>query len=115
MAVTPKVFNGGTQLTTSATAYWTSTGIKSVIDYAKLTNFTTGAITVTVYRVPSGGSASNSNIIMKTKSIEGGQTDHCPEVSGAMLETGDMIQALASAASSVSIQLSGRTFSISTG
>lgn len=115
MAVTPKVFNSGTQLTTTAAAYWTSTNIKSIVDYAKLMNFTTGVITVTGYRVPSGQSAGNSYIIMKSVSIEAGQTYHCPEIVGATLETGDSVQLLASAAASVSVQMGGRTFNMPTG
>lgn len=114
MAATPKVFNSGTQLTTTVTAYWTSTNIKSTVDYAKLTNVTSGVITVTGYRVPNGQTAGNSYMVMNAKAIEGGQTDHAPELL-VYLEAGDSIQLLASAASSVSIQMGGRTFNMPIG
>lgn len=107
MAVTPKRLVDGSQLTTSAATYYTSTNCKTRIDAMALTNTTGGAITATVHLIPSGGSASASNTILSAQSIAAGATLIVPGAIGQWLEAGGFIQALASGATSISIVASG--------
>jgi hypothetical protein len=107
MAVTGKTLIPGSQLTTSAATYYTSTGIRTRIDALVLTNTTGSAATATVHRVPSGGSASASNCIMSAKSINAGETVVVIGAIGQWLEAGDFIQALANANTTITIVGSG--------
>jgi hypothetical protein len=89
------------QLGTSAATYYTVASGKqlrnAVLQFA---NTTGGAVTVTAYAIDSGGSASDSNAIIKGKSIAGGDT---LTVSVPVMDGGSVLQALASAGTSITI------------
>lgn len=110
MTTTPKRIVDGSQLTTSAATYYTSTGVKTRIDAMALTNTTASAATATVYLVPSGGSASASNCVLSAKSINAGDTYIVPGAIAQWLEAGGTLQALASANTTISIVASGVQF-----
>lgn len=107
MAITGRRMVAGTQLGTSAATAYTATNVKAQIQAFTLTNTTGGAVTATVHLVPSGGTASASNMILSAKSIAAGETYKCIEAIGQWLEAGGTIQALASAATSISLVASG--------
>ncbi len=65
-----------------------------------LANTTAGAVTYTVYAVPSGGSASDANAIVKGRSL--GANDFV-ELDLPRMGAGDTLQALAGAATSITI------------
>ena len=108
MARTPKNIISAAQLTTGATTYYTAPANTSCI-IRKITfmNTTAGAITVTVYLVPSGDTAGDDNTIAKTYSIAANTAWSCPDVEGHVLVAGDFVQALASAGTSITIIGSG--------
>jgi len=107
MAINPKRLIAGSQLTTSAAAYYTASNVKARIDALALTNTTAGAITATVHLVPSGGSATASNCILSAVSIAANSTLIVPGALGQWIESGGTIQALASANTSITIVASG--------
>lgn len=96
------------QLTGSNATYYTATNVRTVIDKCTVTNTTAGAVTLTLDIVDAGGSAGATERIISAKSIAAGETYRCPEMVGHVLENGDTIQGLASAATSLTIRVSGR-------
>jgi len=92
----------------ATTTQYTATGnTRTIIDKFTGTNYSGGVQTLTVYLVPSGGSANNSNL-MKAKALAAGECYVFPEIVGHTLNPGDSIQTAASAASSINIRSSGR-------
>jgi len=104
MSVTPKELIASAQLTTSSALQYTATNVRAIIDKFTLCNTTASAATVTVYI----GTASATNTIISEKSIAAGSTYTCPEIVGHILNPGETIYALASAAMSITIRASGR-------
>jgi hypothetical protein len=89
------------------TQYTAGTGVRTIIDKFSGYNGTAGAVSLTVNLVPSGGSADATNVKV-VKSIAAGETYTFPELVGQVLNTGDFISTLASAATSIVIRVSGR-------
>lgn len=107
MAVTPKALITSQQLTNAAATYYTSTNIVTIVDKFTLTNTTGGAVTATV----SIGADAASTRIISARSIAAGECYICPEMVGQVLNAGELIQALASANTSITVRASGRTVS----
>lgn len=107
MAVTLKQFTPAQYLTGSAATYYTATNCTARIDNCTLTNTDAGAITVTVYIIASGGTASADETIIAAKSIAAGDCYTCPELVGKTIPSGSFVQALASTASKIVIHMSG--------
>ena len=98
----------GVQLPSSVAAQYTCPANMSVIiRHAVFTNTTAGAITVTAYVVPSGGSVGDPTTVLDAFSIAGKTAYTSPELSGVVLATGDTLQCFASGATSVSLNVSG--------
>lgn len=110
MAVTPKRLVAGSQIAASATTYYTATNCKTRIDACAVTNTTVGAVTVTLHLVASGGSASASNCVCSAVSVAAGATLIPPGMIGQWIENGGTLQALASAATSLTLVASGVEF-----
>ena len=108
MAVTVKNLVPPKQLENAQTAQYTAVNCKTIIDKATVTNTNTANVTLSVNLVASGGSAGNSNLILKTRSIVPGETYLCPELVGQVLEAGGFISTLASSATSLTFSVSGR-------
>lgn len=97
-------------LTASAATYVTAAGVsKVVIKSAVFTNTDTVARTITVHRVPSAGSASAGNMVISAFSLSAGQAYVAPELANMVLNAGETLQALASTAAVVNINVSGLT------
>lgn len=107
MTTTPKVLIQPKLAEIAETLQYTSDNCKTAID--KLTAVNTGAanVTITVHLVPSGGAAGVANAFSKT--LAAGASWPFPDVVGHVLETGDTISTIASAAT-ISIRASGRQF-----
>ena len=91
-------------LTTSAASIYTSSG-QSAVTTMYLCNFSGSDATATVYLVANGSSAGNNNIIYKTIPIAAGDT-YIIDTERLVLDTGDSVQALASANTSISMTVS---------
>ena len=106
--LTPKAIVNGVNLTAAAVTYYTAgSGIRVVIKKATFVNDHTAAITVTINLVPSGGSATYANALIKTHSIAAGDTWTCYEMENHMLEAGGFISMLASTTAKIGCRISG--------
>lgn len=109
MTVTAKCLLEAKFASDSATTEYTAPlNTKAIIDKFTATNTDSGAVTITIYIVPSGGSASDSNMIVKTKSISAAETFDFSVLQNQILNTGDFIRVVASVASKMVIRISGR-------
>ena len=96
MAVTPsQIIAPGFVPNAKGTAY-TSTAAKTRIDYMAFTNVTAANVTLSVWLGPIGASER-----IDTKTILPGETYLCPEVIGALLSPGELIQWQCSAGSAL--------------
>lgn len=82
----------------------------AMVTAINVTNTSSAYVTLTVYVVPSGGSAGDSNALVSAKTLAPGESYQCPEVQGQVLSGNDTLQAVASAASSLNIRASGVEF-----
>lgn len=109
MTVTAKCLLEAKYASDSATTEYTAPlNTKAIIDKFTATNVDSGAVTITVYIVPSGGTATDSNMIIKAYSISAGATQDFSSLQNQILNTGDFISILASVASKMVIRISGR-------
>ena len=77
----------------AATYYTTPNGTRTVIKKLPFVNTTGGAVMVTVYLVPSAGTAAAANTLTSARSIAAGETWSCPDAENMVLEAGGFIQA----------------------
>lgn len=108
MTVTVKTLIPAKQAENAQTTQYTATNCKAIIDKFTVTNTTTGNVNFSTNIAASGGSAGDSNLIIKTRAIAPNQTYTCPELVGQVLESGAFISTLAGAATSLTIVASGR-------
>lgn len=92
----------------ATTEYTVPASTTTTIDSFTVTNSTGGAVNITVYLVPSGGSAGPSNVIVSAQAISAGATTVLSSLANQTLSTGDFISVFASAATSLTIRASGR-------
>jgi hypothetical protein len=111
MAVTPKVLVPPLQMQAVQTTQYTATAVKAIIDKATVTNTDTVNRTFSVNLVQSGGSATNANLIIDDKTVVPGETYLCPELVGQTLDSGGFISTIASAATALTLRVSGREVS----
>lgn len=105
------LFNPNQAANAETTQYTAPASTRTIIDKFTGTNTTGGAVTITVKLVPNGGAAGASNTIVSVKSIAAGECYTFPELVGHVLNPGDFISTLASAAASITIRASGREIS----
>lgn len=108
MAVKVKCIIPSKQLEDVQTNQYIATNSKTMIDKVTITNTTAAAVTFSCNLVPEGGAVADANAIIKDKSVAAGDTYVCPELVGHVLESGDAISMIASAATSLTIRASGR-------
>jgi hypothetical protein len=95
----------------SQTTQYTSTGVQTIIDKFTATNYSAVAATLSVNLVASAGSAGDSNLIVKTKTLQPSETYTFPELVGHVLPVGGFISTIAGTATSINIRASGRLVS----
>jgi hypothetical protein len=93
------------------TTQYTSTGVQTIIDKFTATNYSASAATLSVNLVASAGSATNDNLIVKTKTLQPAETYTFPELVGHVLPVGGFISTIAGTATSINIRASGRLVS----
>lgn len=108
MTVTPKTLVAPKQMEATNTTQYTATLCKALIDKATVTNTDTVNRSFSVNLIQSGGSASNSNLIIDDRTVVPGETYNCPELIGHELDAGAFISTIASAATSLTLRISGR-------
>lgn len=105
--IVPAVLQPGVALGTSeATVIAAAANTTCIIRRAVVANPTSGPVMVTVTRIPNGGGAL---VIVPTRSVAATGTDLLPELTNMVLNQGDVIQAMASAAASMNFFASGFT------
>ena len=108
MTVTVRVLVPSKQLEATQTTQYTATNAKAIIDKATVTNTDTVNRTFSVNLVTSGGSAGNSNLVIDERTVVPGETYLCQELVGQALESGGFISTVASAATALTLRVSGR-------
>lgn len=108
MSVTVKVLIPAKTAENSQTTQYTASGVTAVIDKFTATNYDTSARTLSVNLVTSADTAGNQNLIVKTKTLQAGETYTFPEIVGHAIMAGGFISTIASAASAINIRASGR-------
>ncbi len=111
MAVYVRVLIPSKTAENTQTTQYTSTAVTTIIDKFTATNYSSSAATLSVNLVSSLDNPGNQNLVIKTVTIQPGQTYLCPEVVGQVLLAGGTISTIASAASAINIRASGRTIS----
>ena len=90
------------------TQYSPGLGVRAIIDKATVTNTDTVVRNFSVNLVTSGGSAGNANLVVDARAVVPGETYMCPELVGQVLEAGSFISTIASAATALTLRISGR-------
>lgn len=108
MTVTLKVLVPPLQMQAIQTTQYTATAVRTIIDKATVTNTDTVNRTFSINLVTSGGAAGNSNLIIDTRTVVPDETYTCPELVGHVLGPGDFISTIASAATALTLRISGR-------
>jgi hypothetical protein len=108
MTVTVKVLVPAKFAENSQTTQYTATGVTAIIDKFTATNISGSAATISVNLVTVSGSAGNTNLITKTKTLQASEVYTFPELVGQVLAVGDFISTIAGTASAINIRVSGR-------
>ena len=108
MAVYVKVLIPAKIAENSQYTQYTATGVTTIIDKFTATNYSAAAATISVNLVTSAGSAGNTNLITKTKSLQPSEVYTFPELVGQVLGNGDFISTIAGTASAINMRVSGR-------
>lgn len=95
----------------SQTTQYISTGVQTIIDKFTATNYSGAATTISVNLVTAAGTADNSNLIVKTKTLQPSETYTFPELVGHVLPLNGFISTIAGTASAINIRASGRLVS----
>jgi hypothetical protein len=108
MTVTVKVLVPAKYAENAQTTQYTAAGVTTIIDKFTATNISGSAATISVNLVTTAGSAGNTNLITKTKTLQPSEVYTFPELVGQVLSAGDFISTIAGTASAINIRVSGR-------
>lgn len=108
MTVTVKVLVPAKIAEAAQTTQYTANGVTAIIDKFTATNYSSAAATLSVNIVTSADTAGNQNLIVKTKTLQAGETYTFPELVGTALMAGGFISTIAGTATSINIRVSGR-------
>lgn len=111
MAVTVKVLIPAKIAESSQTTQYTASGVTAIIDKLTGTNYSGSAATLSVNLVTSADTAGNQNLIVKTKTLQAGETYTFPELVGSAIMPSGFISTIAGTATSINIRCSGREIS----
>lgn len=108
MTVTVKVLIPAKIAESSQTTQYTSAGVTTLIDKFTATNYSAATATISVNLVTVADTTGNQNLIVKTKTLQAGETYTFPEIVGAALDPGGFISTIAGTATAINIRASGR-------
>jgi hypothetical protein len=108
VTVTVKVLVPAKTVENTQTTQYTANGVTAIIDKFTATNYSGAAATISVNLVTVSGSAGNSNLITKTKTLQASEVYTFPELVGQVLGVGDFISTIAGTASAINMRVSGR-------
>lgn len=90
------------------TQYVAPNNTTAIVDKFTATNYSATAATISVNLVTAGSVAGNSNLIVKAKTLQAGETYTFPEIVGHSIAAGGFISTLAGTATAINIRASGR-------
>jgi hypothetical protein len=93
------------------TTQYVATGVTTIIDKFTATNFSSGMVNVSVNLAAVSEATGNSNLIVKTRTLQPGETYTFPEIVGHILPSGGFVSTIASSAAAVNLRASGREIS----
>lgn len=93
------------------TQYVSPSSTTTIIDKFTATNFSSGMVDVSINLAAVSEATGNSNLIVKTRTLQPGETYAFPEIVGHILPSGGFVSTLASAAAAVNLRASGREIS----
>lgn len=108
MTVTVRVLVPAKIAENSQTTQYTAAGVTTIIDKFTATNYSASAATISVNLVTVSGSAGDSNLITKTKTLQPSEVYTFPELVGQVLTAGGFISTIAGTASAINMRVSGR-------
>lgn len=108
MTVTAKVLIPAKTAEATQTTQYTATNVTTIIDKLTATNYSASAATISVNLVTAAGSASDSNLITKLKTLQPSEVYTFPEIVGQVLSPSAFISTIAGTASAINIRASGR-------
>ena len=108
MTVTAKNLVPAKTVENTQTTQYTATNVTTIIDKFTATNYSASPATISVNLVTAAGTASNDNLIVKSKSLLASECYTFPELVGQILNTGSFISTLAGTASAINMRVSGR-------
>jgi hypothetical protein len=105
--LTPRHFINA-QIAAAATVYYAAAAaVRARIDALTVVNTTGGAVTFSVWLVPTGGAPDNTNILVKDRSIAAGSAARVLEAYGQWLDRGGSIYMSCSTALAITANASG--------
>ena len=107
MAVTPAALIEGKFAENTATTQYTAQ-VLTIIDQFTAVNTSGSIATLTINLPPAATATSSANAIEVSKSLQPGESVTLSRLIGHVLDVGDSIATLASAANAISIRASGR-------
>jgi len=108
MSVSVKILIPAKTAEASQTTQYTAAGVTALIDKFTATNYSASAATISVNLVTAADTAGNQNLIVKTKTLQAGETYTFPELVGSALAPSGFISTIAGTASAINIRANGR-------
>jgi hypothetical protein len=108
MTVTVKVLIPAKTAEATQTTQYTATNVTTIIDKFTATNYSATAATISVNLVTAAGSANDSNLITKLKTLQPSEVYTFPEIVGQVLSPSAFISTIAGTASAINLRASGR-------
>ena len=108
MTVTSKVLIPAKTAEATQTTQYTATNVTTIIDKLTATNYSASAATISINLVTAAGSANDSNLITKLKTLQPSEVYTFPEIVGQVLSPSSVISTIAGTASAINIRASGR-------
>jgi hypothetical protein len=108
VTVTSKVLIPAKTAEATQTTQYTASGVTTIIDKLTATNYSGTAATISVNLVTASGSAGDSNLITKLKTLQPSEVYTFPEIVGQVLSPSAFISTIAGTASAINIRASGR-------
>jgi uncharacterized protein involved in outer membrane biogenesis len=108
MTVSVKILIPAKTAEASQTTQYTAAGVTALIDKFTATNYSASAATISVNLVTAADTAGNQNLIVKTKTLQAGETYTFPELVGSALAPSGFISTIAGTASAINIRANGR-------
>jgi hypothetical protein len=111
MTVTAKNLVPAKTVEATQTTQYIANGVTTIIDKFTATNYSGSSATISVNLITATGTASNDNLIVKSKSLAASETYIFPELVGQILPSGGFISTIAGTASAINMRVSGREIS----